>query len=284
MGLMVYIYTMRFEQIVREKSSSLSGGQSRVAAYILKNLEAFSYGTLAKIGRDVAVSETTVIRLAYSLGFDSYSAMQQYVRSEILDAPVLDAPLKKDEFYRSIIAREIQNLNQLLQRLDEAYIEQVVTAIMAADMVLAIGSRAAQSSASWFANTLGHLRSNVHAAHPYLEDSFAKIAEITKKSVVVSISFSRYSKGTCRYTKTAKDRGAKIIAITDSALSPIGKLSDYLFVTSSNKDEMGFNSFVSTHCIGSLLLSGIRKKKYKQTPKRLAAFEDVYKQLDAFYE
>ena len=47
---------------------------------------------------------------------------------------------------------------------------------------------------------------------------------------------------------------------------------------------MGFNSFVSTHCIESLLISGIHKKDYEQTPDRFKAFEDVYKERDIFYE
>jgi DNA-binding MurR/RpiR family transcriptional regulator len=275
---------MKFQQIVKEKLSNLSAGQRKVANYILKNLEAFSYGTLVKISKDVAVSETTVIRLAYSLGFDSFSAMQQFVRGEILNAPQTDKDPNKNNFYGAIIAKEIHNLNQILRRTDEAYLEQVVTVIMEADMVLSAGSRAAQSSASWFANTLGHLRPNVFTLHPYMEDSFGLLAEVTKNSVLVCISFSRYSKGTYRYAKIAKDAGAALIAITDSAISPIGKLSDYLFVTNSNKDEMGFNSFVSTHCIGSLLISGVRKKGYDQIPNRLAAFEEVYKKLDVFYE
>jgi DNA-binding MurR/RpiR family transcriptional regulator len=275
---------MKFEQIVKEKLSVLSAGQRKAADYILNNLEAFSYGTLAKISRDVAVSETTVIRLAYSLGFDSFSAMQQYIRDEILDTPAGVPEMKANGFYSGIITKEINSLNQLLRQIDEAYIEKVVAAIMKADQVLAIGSRAAQSPASWFATTLGHLRPNVYTVYPFMEDSFAHLAETGEKTVAVCITFSRYSKGTYRYAKITKDAGAKIISITDSAISPVGKISDYIFITSSNKDEMGFNSFVSTYCVCSMIIAGIRKKGYAQIPNRFAAFEEVYKKLDIFYE
>jgi DNA-binding MurR/RpiR family transcriptional regulator len=275
---------MTFEQIIKEKLPILSAGQSKVAAYILNNMESFSYGTLAKISREVSVSETTVIRLAYSLGFDNFSSMQQYIRSEILDTPTVEKNTTNIGFYDKIVAKEINNLNQILQHVDEAYIEQIVTAIMAADMVLAIGSRAAFSPALWFANTLCHLRSNVHAVHPYVEDGFSKIADVTEKSVVVCISFSRYSKGTHKYIEIAKKAGATIIAITDNAISPIGILADYLFITDSNKDDMGFNSFGSTHCIASLLISGIHKHGYEQIPDRFKVFEDVYNEIDIFYE
>ena len=53
-----------------------------VAAPILKNLESFSYGTLAKISRDVSVSETTVIRLANTLGHLRLNVHAVYPYSE----------------------------------------------------------------------------------------------------------------------------------------------------------------------------------------------------------
>ena len=232
----------------------------------------------------MAVSETTVIRLSYSLGFDSFSAMQQTVRDEILGFPPGDPEAQESGFFQSIIIKEISNLNQILNQIDDAYMESVIAAIMEADQVLAIGARASQGPASWFATTLGHLRANVHVVYPFMEESFVHLAEAGKKSAVICISFSRYSKGTYRYAKVAKEAGAKIISITDSAISPVGKISDYIFITNSNKDEMGFNSFVSTYCICSMIIAGIRKKSSAQIPERFAAFEEVYKKLDIFYE
>ena len=75
---------MSLDQLIYEKIPSLSAGQRKVAEYILNNKDEFSYATLAKLSKDISVSETTVIRFAYSLGFDSFSAMQQKLREEIL--------------------------------------------------------------------------------------------------------------------------------------------------------------------------------------------------------
>lgn len=78
---------MSLDQLIYEKIPSLSAGQRKVAEYILNNKDEFSYATLAKLSKDISVSETTVIRFAYSLGFDSFSAMQQKLREEILSVP-----------------------------------------------------------------------------------------------------------------------------------------------------------------------------------------------------
>ena len=79
---------MNLDQLIYDKIPTLSAGQRKVAEYILNNKDEFSYATLAKLSKDISVSETTVIRFAYSLGFDSFSAMQQKLREEILAIPL----------------------------------------------------------------------------------------------------------------------------------------------------------------------------------------------------
>ena len=58
---------MSLDQLIYEKIPSLSAGQRKVAEYILNNKDEFSYATLAKLSKDISVSETTVIRFAYFL-------------------------------------------------------------------------------------------------------------------------------------------------------------------------------------------------------------------------
>ena len=44
---------MKVEQLIREKISSLSAGQKKVAEYILQHLDSFSYSTLAKLSKEM---------------------------------------------------------------------------------------------------------------------------------------------------------------------------------------------------------------------------------------
>ena len=101
---------MKIEQLIREKVSFLSAGQKKVAEYILQHLDSFSYSTLAKLSKEISVSETTIIRLAYSLGFESFSEMQRTVQNDILSVPTVikdDSLLDSGNFYQNIIANEL---------------------------------------------------------------------------------------------------------------------------------------------------------------------------------
>lgn len=103
--------TMSLDQLIYEKIPSLSAGQRKVAEYILNNKDEFSYATLAKLSKDISVSETTVIRFAYSLGFDSFSAMQQKLREEILSVPQrnLEGQIQNQTFYQKIFPEKCRH-------------------------------------------------------------------------------------------------------------------------------------------------------------------------------
>ena len=57
---------------IQERYDELSKAQKKVADYIAEHLEFAAMKTTVKISQAAGVSETTVIRLAYSLGYDSF--------------------------------------------------------------------------------------------------------------------------------------------------------------------------------------------------------------------
>ena len=48
---------MTVEQLIRENIGNLSPGQRKVAEYILKNQDFFSYATLTKLSKVISVSD-----------------------------------------------------------------------------------------------------------------------------------------------------------------------------------------------------------------------------------
>ena len=116
---------MKIEQLIREKVSFLSAGQKKVAEYILQHLDSFSYSTLAKLSKEISVSETTIIRLAYSLGFESFSEMQRTVQNDILSVPTVitdDSLLDSGNFYQNIIANELHSMESWASHLRKIWI------------------------------------------------------------------------------------------------------------------------------------------------------------------
>ena len=150
---------MKVEQLIREKISSLSAGQKKVAEYILQHLDSFSYSTLAKLSKEISVSETTIIRLAYSLGFESFSEMQRTVQNDILSIPTTtsDDTLDNGNFYQTIIAKELHSMENWASHLNREDMDQIVTHLTNAKKRLIVGARSSYSAALWMGTLLNQL-------------------------------------------------------------------------------------------------------------------------------
>ena len=56
--------------LIAGKSPAFSKGQKRIAEYILDHYDKAAFMTASKLGAQVGVSESTVVRFASILGFD----------------------------------------------------------------------------------------------------------------------------------------------------------------------------------------------------------------------
>ena len=251
---------MSLDQLIYEKIPSLSAGQRKVAEYILNNKDEFSYATLAKLSKDISVSETTVIRFAYSLGFDSFSAMQQKLREEILSVPQrnVEGQIQNQTFYQK--------------------------ALLNADHILVTGARSSYHAANWFGNRLNLLLGNTHIIQEFYDPRFDLLNHITDKTVVISIAFARYTKWTYRYADSAKKMGATLVSITDSVSSPFFNISDYTILAAPVKDSMGFSSPICMYCLFDAIISKIHDERKDMIVERLKQYEDTYRDFDMYYE
>ncbi|MDQ7861882.1 hypothetical protein RCO48_15625 [Peribacillus frigoritolerans] len=73
--------------------------KKKVAAYLIENLDEAAFKTAFQIGREAEVSETTVIRFSYSLGFEGFSKMQARIQKQLLHQNQIDLS-NTDSFLR----------------------------------------------------------------------------------------------------------------------------------------------------------------------------------------
>ena len=66
-----------FESILREKNRKLTRAQQRILRYIFDNFDEAVFLNASKVAKKADVSESSVIRLAQTLEFDGYPAMQR---------------------------------------------------------------------------------------------------------------------------------------------------------------------------------------------------------------
>jgi DNA-binding MurR/RpiR family transcriptional regulator len=281
-----------FESLIKEKFNTLSTGQKKVAVYLIEKLEEAAFSTAVQIGRKVEVSETTVIRLSYVLGFNGFSEMQENIQRQILKNNNLPytpnvmhhATDMDDEAstFAKVIENEIQILRQTLHQLNVQEMWKVVDTLVKADRILVVGFRTSYAAAYWFSFMLSTLRDNVELFPP-TGDVYEKLCNLTDKSVVFVITFARYATESLNIAECAKKQGVTLLSATDRTLSPVGRISDIALMTEENV-ESGSNSIAPVINLLNLIIAGMNLKDKERIQQRQQKLEQLYLSCNVFIE
>lgn len=279
------------QQIIKSNYSSLSPGQKKVAQFYIERPDEAALLTAFQLGKMVGVSETTVIRLAYALGFSGYSQLQELLRkdwlankqkSAIEGPPSPEKETDEETLFHKVIDQERQVLGQLLAQVKSDEIWKAADTLIHADKVYVGGLGSSFAAGYWLFYTLKQLRDRVAISSPtgFMPED---ICDLTERSAVVIFSFPRYRQETITLAELAKKQGTHIIAITDSQLSPIGQMAELTLTTVEHMDS-GYHSIASVISLLEVIIAGIRLRDRDRIAKRQQKLEVLYTSQELFFE
>jgi DNA-binding MurR/RpiR family transcriptional regulator len=280
-----------FEQIIKEKYDTLSPGQKKVAKHLIEKLDESAFNTATMIGRKVDVSETTVIRLSYALGFNGFSEMLHYIQQQIVNkslhpySSVPEIENKEQEhtsLFTEILEKDILSQRQTNHQLNENELWKAVDVLIKADRIFILGMGASYAPAHWFSFQLHTLREHVTLC-PSTGEIFERLADLGDQSVLLVISFPRYSKETLHIAECAKKQGVPLICVTDRLLSPIGRIADYTLTTEEDS-ESAAHSITPAIILLDFIIAGMKVKNPEQIQVRQQKLEELYSNYGVFVE
>lgn len=221
-----------FENI-REHYQKMSKSHKRIAEYILENYDQAVFMTAAKLGEALGISESTVVRFAYGIGYDGYpgfqKALEECVRGKLSSIQKMNVKYGKrtqSEILTSVLKSDMEKIQDTMQNLDPDAFEAAVNTILEAETVYIMGLRSNEPLAGFLHFYLNMIRGNVVLLRTTnISETFEQMIRIHKKDCFIGISFPRYSMRTLKAMEFANDRNAHVIAITDSIHSPMNLYS-----------------------------------------------------------
>ncbi|WP_209124110.1 MurR/RpiR family transcriptional regulator [Alkalihalobacillus sp. BA299] len=274
---------------IKERFSSLSPGQKKVAEYLIQHMDQGVLLTAFQVGRKVGVSETTVIRLAYALGFSGYSQMQEILREEwllhkdlVIGKGEVVSEGNGENIFEKVIDQEVLILQQLLKQLKRDEVWKAINSIIKADRVYIGGFGSSYAAGYWFYYALKQLRGNVFLSNPNgftPEDIF----ELNENSVAIVFSYPRYRKEALNLVNMAKKQLATVISITNLQLSPIGQLADITLTTEEHMNS-GHHSIASVISLLEIIIAGIQDQNKESIALRQQKLEQLYTDQELFLE
>ncbi|MGD9125668.1 MAG: MurR/RpiR family transcriptional regulator [Desulfarculaceae bacterium] len=268
----------------------LTKTQLKVADYILSHASNVQFMTAADLGRELEVSDATVVRLAQTLGFEGFSQLKKHLRQHIM--PSLDTVSRMEEtvedihsvgdVLRAVMQTDLENLRQTAEATSSQTFSDVVGVLKRANEIHIIGLRSAHALASFLASGLRFLGRRVHLLSPGIGYLWADVRGLDKGSVLVAFSFPRYTKVTIEVAEEAHRAGATVISFTDSSLSPLAIASDYVLPASySIKSYM--ESYVAALSLLNALLTAIAFKDAKSSLNHLGQLEKIWREKGVYF-
>ena len=268
-------------QTIRSGMDGFSKGQKRIAEYIVNHYDKAAFMTASKLGDKVQVSESTVVRFAIALGYDGYPALQKALQEMIrnrltaVQRVEMTGDMSESAVLGTVFKADMQNIRQTIEDLDEANFSRTVDALCEAERVYVVGVRSSAPLAQFLGYYMNFIRDNVMVITSGISDVLEQVARVGEKDVVLGISFPRYSRRTIEAMNYAKSKGATVVSLTDTPLSPLGEASD--FCLTARSDMASFvDSLVAPLSMINALIVAMSLRHREEVSEHFAQLESLW--------
>lgn len=238
------------------------------------------------LARAVGTSASTVVRLLAKLGYDSYAQAQTEARAEVTarlaspgeraDAMGADGHGARACLHNALL-HDQHNLQATFSTVDPAVFEAAVRALTQRKArVHVLGLRQAAPLAGYAAL---YLNLCLPAVRPlatqgplFLEDQLLWVDE---RDVLLAFTFRRYSVAAAKALRVFRERGAKVVLITDSASAPAARWADQVLVAQCSSASP-FDSYTAPMALCNALLAAVAQRCRQPLGEALARGEALW--------
>jgi DNA-binding MurR/RpiR family transcriptional regulator len=254
------------EKLIRHISDeyeTLSKQLKIIARYVEEHKDHIGLDGIQQVALQCGVQPSAVVRFAKHFGYTGYSEMQAIFRegisrqlapsrtyqSRIRDIISSDkgglSSLSSTEIASEFLSGSLVGMQELKSGIDAPSFKKAVDLLAASDCVWIAASRRSFPVAAYLDYALQHTDKRIGLVTGIGNMQQGQMRSVRKDDVLIAISFSPYAEETLAVAKIAVERGAKLIAITDSLMSPLAKLAQASLIVQDNS-TFGFRSLTST--------------------------------------
>ncbi len=279
-------------KLIVDSFPKLTPELQKAAKFMLENPEEVGLNSMRRVAGEAGVKPATVSRLSKALGFDEYEVFRRPFRQRLrkneprFASQLQDVQRRSEDDSRAVFedlrAQEVANIKGTLS--DENYAALVAAAetMHRSRRVYVLGLRGAYAPAFLF-----HYAYQLFQENSWLVDTRAgifadQLRGIGKNDSLLVISFPPYTQLTIDAVSYAADAGARIIAITDSVVSPAASAAGHTIIT-HNKSASFYHSFTGALAATQALITMLVAKKGGDAVKIVNEAERQLSKISAYW-
>ena len=274
---------------IQSELPGFSKGQKQIARFILEHYDKAAFMTASRLGVTVGVSESTVVRFATELGYDGYPhlqrALQEMIRNKLTSVQRMEVAgdrMGGRDVLQTVLHADTDMIRVTLDEIDRDAFQGAVDALMGAKRIYILGVRSSSALASFLGFYFNLLFENVTLVHTNsVSEIFEQVLRVGPGDVLFGISFPRYSKRTLSAMKYARDRGARVIALTESQLSPLARGADHVLLARSDLASF-VDSLVAPLSVINALIVAVGMSRRDEIEQTFNKLERIWEEYDVY--
>ena len=252
---------------IEQQHASMPKRLREIGNFVLGHPEAIALSTLAELAAETDIATSAFVRFAQTLGFDGFSQMQAVFRQQVRSSWPQYASRLSDmadvnpaDHFEALSASAVASIKRLSNSVSMEHLEAAVCTLAGAETIwFAAGGRARPVTAymRYMLTKLG-IRTQEFREAP--SEAMRELNLIGPNDVLLVVSFAPYGELTVKLAQEAASRGAEIVSVTDTMVSPVA-LDTTLLVT--EESIFGFRSLCATMNLAQYLAIEIGLKREK---------------------
>ncbi|WP_433828649.1 MurR/RpiR family transcriptional regulator [Actinoplanes sp. CA-015351] len=263
------------------QGARLTPTQRRIAHCLVEHGAKAAYLSAAEVAELAGVSQPSVTRFAMALGYSGYPALRRELRTLTDGGPA--EPAGQNAMQRAVAAEtdHLRRLGEQLDRLDD--VRAAAELLVASRPLPVLGLRAAAPLAAYF----GYFAAKAFPDVRVLDGGGTSLldrldqARAAGAGAMLAIVLPRYPRETVEAVREAKAAGLAVVAITDSAVSPVAESADVVLPAAVGT-QLVFDLHTGPMAMAMVLLQAMCDAAPEPVQRRLEQFEATAAQRHIF--
>ena len=267
----------------------LSPQLMRAARYVLDSPDDVALNSMRTVAARAGVHPSAMVRLARKLAYSGYAEFREPFRQHLRTHPTRYASRARHlqargvdgeagALFGELVSSGEDNIRRTFEGAGPAELEAVVETLAAARRIYVVGMRKCYPVAFYF-----HYACRMFGAQVTLLNGWAgtlsdELRDLGPEDALLAVSFEPYTRETVTAARHAAAAGADVVAITDSAVSPLGAEARHVLLV-ANASPSFFRSLVGAMALAEALVAFLVARGGERTVAGLAQTE---RQLRAF--
>jgi DNA-binding MurR/RpiR family transcriptional regulator len=264
----------------------------KAARFMVENPEEVGLNSMRRVASDAGVKPATITRLTKTLGFPEYDSLREPFRQRLRhSSPEFARRLQnvqkvsgsgEKSLFADLRAQEISNIECSLSDDNFAVMDIAAQTINDSRRVYVLGLRGAYAPAFLFYYAYQLFQDNSQLLDSRAGIFADQLRGIGPEDSLLVVSFPPYTQLTIDAVQYAAEAGAKIVAVTDSVVSPAANAALHTIIT-KNQSPSFYHSFTGALAVVQALITMLVTKTGGDAVKIVEEAEKQLSRISAYW-